>query len=323
MRRFALIILLFFVAGCGVTNLAKQKAASLLKPLTKEKKVEKEEPKKAVKEGTIPPPMPRAGKMEQKRIFPPAAPAVQQGNKSQLIGELEKKLAEMESIQTQQIEENKRLKERLETLSKVQAEAREKQARLEQQKERLKQEEMEKKALRAKARKKKTTKKPKAKQAAIAGNNPYTVHVSSHKEVDVARQKVKEWRQNGYLAYISLYNAPQKGRWYRVLVDRFKNKEEADKFTAELQETRGTTFSRPVFLPYSIEINKFDSYEEAQKTEEALYKRGYLPYIAPYETSSKGIGYQLLVGGYEKGNKAAVVSKKLEEDGYKNRIVLP
>jgi|GEM_PF-1995212 len=321
MRRFALIILLFFVAGCGVTSAVKQKAGSLFKPSAKE--VKKEEPAKAEQKESIPPPMPKADKMEQKRIFPPAAPAVQQKDKSQLIGKLEKKLAEMESIQAQQTEENKRLKERLETLLKIQAEAGEKKARLEQEKERLKQEEMERRALQAKAIKKKTVKKPKAKQTAVAGNNPYTVHVSSHQEVDVAKQKVKEWRQDGYLAYISLYNSPQKGRWYRVLVDRFKNKKEADKFTAELKETRGITFSRPIFIPYSIEINKFDSYEEAQKTEEALYKRGYLPYIAPYETSSKGIGYQLLVGAYEKGDRAAIVSKKLEEDGYKNRIVLP
>lgn len=321
MRRFALIVLLFFVAGCGVTSAVKERAGSLFKPSAKE--VKKEEPAKAEQKETIPPPMPRKEETEQKRIFTKAAPAVQQSDKSQLIGELEKKLAEMEAVQAQQMEENKRLKERLEALSKIQAEAREKQARLEQERKRLKQEEMERKALQAEAKKKKTVKKPKAKQASVAGNNPYTVHVSSHQELDVARQKVKEWRKDGYLAYISLYNSPQKGRWYRVLVDRFKNKKEADKFTAELKETRGITFSRPIFLPYSIEINKFDSFEEAQKAEEVLYKRGYLPYIAPYETSSKGIGYQLLVGAYEKGDKAAIVSKKLEEDGYKNRIVLP
>jgi cell division protein FtsN len=279
--------------------------------------------------------LPESGSKEMKQpqktvVQPePAVSAVmtEEQQKKQAVEAMEKKLAELEESNAKLLEENKKARENLDALVKKQEEIKEKQKTLEIEQEKLRKEEgLRRNLLETAPQKPKIVKKTAVTRPLtklIAGKHPYAVHVSSFKDVREAREKMLMWQKEGYLASITVYNDIKRGKWYRVVIDRFTSEKDASGLIEKLKKTKQISYARALFLPYSIEVSKFESYEDALKTEEDLFKGGYLPYIVPEPASSGKVSYQVLIGAYKTSREAALVSKKLEEDGYKNKIILP
>jgi cell division septation protein DedD len=293
MRRFILFFLVCFLMGCG----AQQKIEK--QPMAKEA---------------------LAPSQEQKR-----GP----------IDILEERLNRLEKNQAILNKESEKIEKNFEELSTNLSEIKKRQAKMQLEQARVQEEQIVKKIIAEKEGRPKSVKKDIKKtkplslkkkgsgEEKILGNNPYGVHVSSHKSIEQAIKEVREWQQEGFLAYISLFNVPKKGKWYRVVIDRFKNKKDADDFAAHLKKIKEIKYSKAILLPYSIEIKKFDSYEEATKEEALLLGKGYLPHIIPFQSPTKGISYQILVGAYQTKKEAKIISEKLKKDGYRGEVILP
>ena len=250
--------------------------------------------------------LPESGSKEMKQAV--SALMTEEQQKKDAIAAMEKRLAELEETNAKLLEENKKARENLDALMKKQEEIKEKQKTLETEQEKLrKEEEMRRGLLKTVPQKPKLAKKtavtrPLTKQ--IAGKHPYAVHVSSHKDVREARERMLMWQKEGYLASITVYNDMKRGKWYRVVIDRFTSEKDASGLIEKLKRTKQISYARALFLPYSIEVNKFDSYEDALKVEEDLFKGGYLPYIVPETASSGKISYQVLIGAYKTSREA-------------------
>jgi cell division septation protein DedD len=61
----------------------------------------------------------------------------------------------------------------------------------------------------------------------------FTVLVSSLKDADNAQKLVEQLRAKGYSSRIENLNLGGSGRWNRVLIGTFKNREEALRFASE------------------------------------------------------------------------------------------
>jgi cell division septation protein DedD len=74
-----------------------------------------------------------------------------------------------------------------------------------------------------------------------APKNRYSVQVGSYEDKAMAEDEVRTMKQRGYAAFIVATDIPDKGRWYRVRLGSFSNKQAAEKLAKELQTKEGIT----------------------------------------------------------------------------------
>ncbi len=69
----------------------------------------------------------------------------------------------------------------------------------------------------------------------------YTVQLSSHQDRQAAEDEVKRMKQNGFAAFIVASELPGKGRWYRVRLGSFTNREAAEKLQKNVNAKAGVS----------------------------------------------------------------------------------
>lgn len=71
--------------------------------------------------------------------------------------------------------------------------------------------------------------------AAAPTGAQFSIQVGASQNVTEANQWVQAWRDRGYSAFLMTADLPEKGRWYRVRLGSFPNKESADSFASQLK----------------------------------------------------------------------------------------
>ncbi len=67
-------------------------------------------------------------------------------------------------------------------------------------------------------------------------NSVYTLQVASYPDESAATQVIDVWKKKGYMAFLSVEDIPDKGKWYRVNVGNFGDEESASKFAKNIKE---------------------------------------------------------------------------------------
>lgn len=67
-------------------------------------------------------------------------------------------------------------------------------------------------------------------------NSAYTLQMGSYPDESAAAQVVEHWKQKGYMAYLSVEDIPDKGKWYRVNVGNFGDESSASKYAKNIKE---------------------------------------------------------------------------------------
>jgi len=84
---------------------------------------------------------------------------------------------------------------------------------------------------------------PPQKEAATAKRAPskfrYTIQVGAYPEKAMAEEEARNMKQRGYAAFLVATDIPEKGKWYRVRVGSFANKQSAEKLAKELKSKEG------------------------------------------------------------------------------------
>jgi DedD protein len=78
---------------------------------------------------------------------------------------------------------------------------------------------------------------PTAKQA--PSKIRYTIQVGSYPEKAMAEDETRNMKKRGYAAFLVATDIPEKGKWYRVRVGSFANKQSAEKLAKELKAKEG------------------------------------------------------------------------------------
>lgn len=71
-------------------------------------------------------------------------------------------------------------------------------------------------------------------------NAQFSIQVGSYPNMDEANQKVSEWRDKGYAAFMMIADIADRGRWYRVRVGGFATKEDAQSYMDQLTSKENT-----------------------------------------------------------------------------------
>ena len=74
-----------------------------------------------------------------------------------------------------------------------------------------------------------------------SANSEYTVQVASYPEEAAAVQVVDDWKKKGYMAFLSVEDVPDKGKWFRVNVGNFGDEPSAQNFAKTIEEKEHIT----------------------------------------------------------------------------------
>jgi cell division septation protein DedD len=175
------------------------------------------------------------------------------------------------------------------------------------------------KALEKKSDKGETT--PQSRQHAHAKNQefyPYMIQVSSYKSKEDSMREAMILRDKGDSVCISHARIAGKGDWYRVLVGFYQTPEEAQKAVLELK-TREYHHAFVVRRPFTVELGIFSGDEKLKKLKAHLISKGYSAYSLPNRATKNKI--RLLIGAFWTEKEAATVTKDLQKEGFKPKVV--
>ena len=153
---------------------------------------------------------------------------------------------------------------------------------------------------------------------------PYVVQVGSYQAKANADRHVEELRDKKSQAYAVPFDLANRGRWHRVLIQRFATKKEAGRFAEKIMADGLVDLAFPMLLPFAVEVGTKQHPHDASSVESRLRNEGFYPYVL--QVTNPGMNsrkYRILVGAYETPVAAAALSKTLLAARIPNQIVTP
>lgn len=153
-------------------------------------------------------------------------------------------------------------------------------------------------------------------------NGPFLIHVSSVQKSDVAEKFVDRKTNDGTIHLATLVTLPKKGRWYRLLVGRFKTLNAAGSHIQKLKQSGVIGgYARPVKLPFTLLISTGQSLVSSQRKIQALRNKHLLAYLSPSAGNSET--YDILLGAYGSEKEATQCAKIALKNGISAKTVCP
>jgi cell division protein FtsN len=147
---------------------------------------------------------------------------------------------------------------------------------------------------------------------------PYMIQVGSYKSKEDSMREAMILRDKGDSVCISHARIAGKGEWYRVLVGFYRAPEEAQKAVLELKK-REYHHAFVVRPPFTVELGIFSGDEKLKKIKTHLISKGYSAYSLPNRATKNKI--RLLVGAFWTEKEAETVTKNLQKEGFKPKVV--
>ncbi|MBU1161529.1 MAG: SPOR domain-containing protein, partial [Proteobacteria bacterium] len=147
---------------------------------------------------------------------------------------------------------------------------------------------------------------------------PYMIQVGSYKSKEDSMREAMILRDKGDSVCISHARIAGRGEWYRVLVGFYRAPEEAQKAVLELKK-REYHHAFVVRPPFTVELGIFSGDEKLKKIKTHLISKGYSAYSLPNRATKNKI--RLLVGAFWTEKEAETVTKDLQKEGFKPKVV--
>jgi SPOR domain len=104
---------------------------------------------------------------------------------------------------------------------------------------------------------------------------PYSVYLGSFKAADAVKKAISEYQKEGLSPYWAKVDLGEKGVWFRVFVEHFRTKAEAEKFIMERNIKGGTA----EITRYANLIGIYASYQRVDEQRRLLVSVGFYPYV--------------------------------------------
>lgn len=151
---------------------------------------------------------------------------------------------------------------------------------------------------------------------------PFVIHTSSHQDWAEAINAGNRLREAGFAACIIKSTIRGKGIWFRVVIDRFRSREDANLIARKLIKEGFSKYASVLRLPYAISLGSFKNEAEAYNSVRRFRKRKFSPYLFS-RGEEKEIIHHVLVGGYINKKQAMKVSESLSKKGVPHKVILP
>lgn len=153
---------------------------------------------------------------------------------------------------------------------------------------------------------------------------PWVVHTSSYLDLPSATWEVNQLRQKGFNAYSSpVFVTPEK-KIYRVFVERFSDRNLAERVARSLKRMNFGPYVLPMKFPCSVEVGVYQTEEEAAEKTRLLREKGLSAYI--FSTSNDDFEhpvFKVLLGAYSTGEEAKELMSQLSLEGIHSKAVFP
>jgi cell division protein FtsN len=147
---------------------------------------------------------------------------------------------------------------------------------------------------------------------------PYAIQVGSYRDKKDAFQEAMILRGKGDSVCVSHARIAGKGDWYRVIVGFYSTPQGAQKAAVELKK-REYRNAFVIRRPFTVEIGIYSGDEKLKTLETQLITNGYSAYTLPSRDADNK--FRLLVGAFHTENEAEKVTKNLQKEGLKPKVV--
>ncbi len=74
-----------------------------------------------------------------------------------------------------------------------------------------------------------------------SSNSEYSVQIASYPDEAAAIRVVDEWKRKGYMAFLSVEEVPDRGKWYRINLGNFGDEKSAQDYARTIEEKEHVT----------------------------------------------------------------------------------
>jgi cell division septation protein DedD len=147
---------------------------------------------------------------------------------------------------------------------------------------------------------------------------PYTIQFGSYQSRENANRFALKLRKKDIPAFVCPIRISGKGEYYRVFIGFYRTLEETRKAASNLKGPKGL-HPLEAKMPYAILVGTFDSAHEMKNLEADLKSKAYLTYSIPDKPDNKRT--RLLLGAFRTKKEAVGLTKKLQQEGFKTKVV--
>ena len=150
------------------------------------------------------------------------------------------------------------------------------------------------------------------------GAYPYTIHVSSFKNKQVANSVAVNLREKGFPAFVCPVQLPIRGEFHRIFIGFYSTFRETRKAAQKLKGAKNL-YPLEAKMPYAIQVGTFNSDQNLKKLAADLQSKTYLTYAVPDATANHRT--KLLFGAFRTAEETAIFTKKLQNEGFEAKVV--
>jgi len=148
---------------------------------------------------------------------------------------------------------------------------------------------------------------------APAVSYPYSIHAGSYRSFQSAELSAETYRKAGLQAFWARVDLGEKGVWYRVFIDCYKDPVMAQGIIKEKQ----LKDARPIRVRYANFIGAYFSSDDLKKQSRFLSEKGYSPYFIQDDNSEN----YLYMGAFDTVKEAEEFSVELSSRGIRSLVV--
>ena len=152
----------------------------------------------------------------------------------------------------------------------------------------------------------------------VTQKRPFTIHISSFKKAAKAIEVANTLIQKKDPAVATPIMIPGRGMWYRVLIDFYENRQQAET-AATVLKNRKFHYVRVMKRPWAIALDIPRQESGKKDLQTALRQFGFSVYDPSPPLSSSPD--QILVGAFKTKNEATPFARRLQDAGFKTKVL--
>lgn len=155
-------------------------------------------------------------------------------------------------------------------------------------------------------------------QPSVAKRRPFTIHISSFRQAVRALGVTHKLMQKKDPAVVTPVMIPGRGMWYRVLVGFYETRRKA-KTAAVVLKKRKFRYVQVMKRPWAIAVDTPRTDSAKKHLQISLRQFGFSTYGAKQQVSIQSD--KILVGAFKSKNEAAPFVRRLQDAGFKTKVL--
>lgn len=153
---------------------------------------------------------------------------------------------------------------------------------------------------------------------------PFAVVVASFRKEQLALEHARRLMEAGHASTVAPTDLGEKGRWFRVVLDRYNSVGEARDAAVKLRDTKPFESAWATRLPFAVELGEETDEKAAEASRSALSAKGVVAFVFPEAPAAdEPATFRLLAGAFSTREEATAYSGSLGKDGLPARVVAP